>query len=58
MKDAKNCYLNVNSIQLYHDRKRWWILSVFWQAEDKELLIPLTKISKTDNVQALKEFDL
>ena len=30
----------INSIQLYFDGKRWWILSVFWQSENKDLLIP------------------
>lgn len=30
----------INSIQLFYDGKRWWILSVFWQSETKELPIP------------------
>jgi hypothetical protein len=30
----------INSIQLYNDGKRWWILTVFWQTENKDLLIP------------------
>jgi len=30
----------INSIQLYNDGKRWWILSVFWQSENKELPLP------------------
>lgn len=30
----------INSIQLYNDGKRWWILSIFWQSESKELPLP------------------
>lgn len=30
----------VNSIQLYHDGSRWWILSVLWRAEDEQLALP------------------
>lgn len=38
--DAKPFMRGINSIQLYHDGKRWWILSVFWQSENKDLLLP------------------
>lgn len=30
----------INSIQLYHDGKRWWILSLVWRAEDATLTLP------------------
>lgn len=30
----------INSIQLFHDGARWWILSVYWQAETPEVPIP------------------
>ncbi|WP_162997954.1 hypothetical protein [Brevundimonas lutea] len=30
----------VNSIQLFHDGARWWILSVYWQAENPETPLP------------------
>ena len=30
----------INSIQLYNDGKRWWILSIFWQSESKEVPLP------------------
>ncbi len=30
----------INSIQLFYDGKRWWILSVFWQPETKDLPLP------------------
>ncbi|WLT30996.1 hypothetical protein [Geothrix sp. PMB-07] len=31
----------VNSLQLYHDGRRWWIASVTWQSETKEHPIPV-----------------
>ncbi len=30
----------INSIQLYHDGTRWWLLSVLWQAEGAGLALP------------------
>lgn len=30
----------INSIQLYNDGKRWWILSIFWQSESKDVPLP------------------
>jgi len=30
----------INSIQLMNDGKRWWILTVFWQAEDDKNPLP------------------
>ena len=30
----------INSIQLFNDGSRWWILSVFWQTETKDLPVP------------------
>lgn len=38
--DADPFMRGINSIQLYNDGKRWWILTVFWQTENKDLLIP------------------
>ncbi len=38
--DVEPFMRGINSIQLYHDGKRWWILTVFWQTENKDLLIP------------------
>jgi hypothetical protein len=26
----------INTIQLFSDGKRWWIVSILWQAEGKE----------------------
>lgn len=30
----------INSIQLYSDGARWWIVSVLWRAEDARLALP------------------
>ncbi len=30
----------INSIQLWNDGKRWWILSILWESETKENPIP------------------
>ena len=38
--DAEPFMRGINSIQLYNDGKRWWILTVIWQTENKDLLIP------------------
>lgn len=38
--DAKPFQRGINSIQLYHDGKRWWIVNVLWRAEDEHLTLP------------------
>ncbi len=38
--DAQPFMRGINSIQLYYDGKRWWILTVFWQPETKDLPLP------------------
>ncbi|WP_407522750.1 hypothetical protein PDL71_15655 [Lacibacter sp. MH-610] len=38
--DAEPFMRGINSIQLYNDGKRWWILSVYWQSESKEVPLP------------------
>lgn len=30
----------INSIQLFYDGKRWWIVSIYWQQENVRALIP------------------
>ena len=30
----------INSIQLYNDGARWWIVSLLWRAEDAKLILP------------------
>jgi hypothetical protein len=36
----------INSIQLYNDGKRWWILSIFWQSESKDVPLPKEYLKK------------
>ncbi|WP_292108655.1 hypothetical protein [Brevundimonas sp.] len=38
--DAEPFARGINSIQLFHDGQRWWILSVYWQAETSETPLP------------------
>ena len=38
--DAKPFQRGINSIQLAHDGKRWWIVNLVWRAEDKALPLP------------------
>ncbi len=38
--DARPFMRGINSIQLIHDGKRWYVLSLIWQAEDAKLQLP------------------
>jgi hypothetical protein len=38
--DAKPFARGINSIQLMNDGKRWWIVTIFWQAEDEKNPVP------------------
>ena len=38
--DPKPFARGINSIQLMNDGKRWWIVTVFWQAEDEKTPLP------------------
>ena len=38
----------INSLQLMHDGKRWWIVSLMWQAESPELPLPAKYLPKKD----------
>lgn len=38
--DAKPFMRGINSIQLAHDGKRWWIANLVWRAEDAGLALP------------------
>ena len=44
--DAEPFMRGINSIQLYNDGKRWWILSVYWQSESKEVPLPKEYLPK------------
>ena len=38
--DAKPFQRGINSIQLYNDGKRWWVINLVWRAEDAGLPLP------------------
>ncbi len=38
--DAAPFARGINSIQLLNDGKRWWVVTVFWQSEDKDHPLP------------------
>jgi hypothetical protein len=40
IEDKEPFMRGINSIQLYNDGKRWWILSIFWQSESKDVPLP------------------
>jgi hypothetical protein len=40
LSDAEPFMRGINSIQLFNDGKRWWILSIYWQHESPEHAIP------------------
>lgn len=39
-KDPEPFMRGINSIQLFNDGRRWWILSIYWQHESSEQMIP------------------
>lgn len=38
--DAEPFMRGINSFQLFFDGTRWWVLSIYWRAEDDSLPIP------------------
>ena len=38
--DEKPFTRGINSFQLWYDGKRWWVITILWQSESKELPIP------------------
>jgi len=38
--DAQPFLRGLNSIQLLNDGRRWWVMTIFWQAEDAETQLP------------------
>lgn len=38
--DAKPFQRGINSLQLYNDGKRWWVVNLVWRAEDERLPLP------------------
>ncbi len=46
LQDEKPFMRGINSIQLWFDGSRWWIVSVFWQAESPDNPLPEKYINK------------
>lgn len=44
--DEKPFMRGINSIQLWNDGKRWWIITILWQSESPEVPIPEKYLSK------------
>ncbi len=40
LSDAHPFARGINSIQLFHDGARWWVLSVYWQSESSRVPLP------------------
>jgi len=40
LSDAAPFARGINSIQLFHDGSRWWVLTVYWQGETPDAPIP------------------
>jgi hypothetical protein len=46
--DGKPIERGINSIQLYHDGSRWWIVDVYWTGETAENPLPDKYLTKTE----------
>lgn len=46
--DEKPFIRGINSFQLWNDGKRWWIVNIFWQSENKDNPIPEKYIGTKD----------
>jgi hypothetical protein len=44
--DEKPFMRGINSIQLWNDGKRWWVVTIFWQSENADTPIPEKYIEK------------
>ena len=40
LKDEKPFMRGINSIQLWFDGQRWWVITIFWQSESPDTPIP------------------
>ena len=40
MADEKPFMRGINSFQLWYDGKRWWVITILWQGESKDMPIP------------------
>jgi hypothetical protein len=49
-KDEKTPFMRgINSIQLLNDGKRWWIMTIYWQAETPETPLPKEYLKSRKN---------
>lgn len=46
LEDEKPFMRGINSIQLWFDGKRWWVITILWQSESKDYPIPDKYIQK------------
>ena len=44
--DAQPFMRGINSIQLYNDGTRWWVLTIFWQGETPDVPLPAKYLPK------------
>jgi hypothetical protein len=44
--DAEPFARGINSIQLFRDGQRWWVMSIYWQPESKEVVLPKDYVRK------------
>jgi len=44
----------INSFQLINDGKRWWVLTIYWQGEDKGHPIPSKYLGKPTGIPRLR----
>jgi hypothetical protein len=44
--DSQPFARGINSFQLYHDGARWWIVTIFWDAETADKPIPAKYLSR------------
>lgn len=44
--DAEPFVRGINSIQLLFDNKRWWVVNIYWQAEDDSAKLPQEYLPK------------
>jgi hypothetical protein len=40
MTDDKPFMRGINSLQLWYDSQRWWVITILWQGESKDTPIP------------------
>jgi hypothetical protein len=44
--DPKPFMRGINSIQLFNDGKRWWVVSILWQSESPDNPLPEKYLTK------------